>query len=100
MCCGGRRSAWRAGAGALPKHAPAPRTLAAPPPLAAPDAQLQASADAGPFPSVSLRRNGGPIRVAGPVTGRLYAFTQTQPVQAVDLRDAAVLTRSASFRQL
>jgi hypothetical protein len=39
-----------------------------------------------------------PIRVRGPVTGRSYAFQAFGPAQAVDARDAAVLTRNRSFR--
>jgi hypothetical protein len=37
------------------------------------------------------------IRVRGPVTGRRYDFSMTQPTQTVDPRDAAVLTRSGMF---
>jgi hypothetical protein len=40
-----------------------------------------------------------PIRVTGPVTGRWYEFSVDQPAQAVDPRDAAVLTRSGPFRR-
>ncbi len=39
------------------------------------------------------------IRVRGPVTGRQYNFSGTPPAQAVDARDAAVLTRSGLFRR-
>jgi hypothetical protein len=39
------------------------------------------------------------IRVRGPVTGQAYAFSGAQPAQAVDVRDAAVLTRGALFRR-
>jgi hypothetical protein len=38
------------------------------------------------------------IRVWGPVTGRQYDFSGAQPAQAVDPRDAHVLTRSGLFR--
>jgi hypothetical protein len=81
-------------AAAPPAQATAPRTQPAPTP-----AVVTGSAP-GPFPTVSLRRHGAPIRVAGPVTGRLYAFTEAEAIQAVDLRDAAVLARSPSFQQL
>jgi hypothetical protein len=37
------------------------------------------------------------VRVRGPVSGRLYDFSSTQPWQVVDRRDAAVLTRGGLF---
>ncbi|HEX3407502.1 MAG TPA: hypothetical protein VHS81_09715 [Caulobacteraceae bacterium] len=55
---------------------------------------------AGPFSSVQLRREGAPTRVAGPLTGQIYVFTEAEPVQAVDVRDATVLMRSPAFRRL
>jgi hypothetical protein len=39
------------------------------------------------------------IRVRGPVTGRPYEFSGARPAQAVDPRDAAVLTRTGRFRR-
>ena len=38
------------------------------------------------------------MRVRGPVSGRAYDFSPSQPTQAVDARDAAVLTRNSLFR--
>jgi len=38
--------------------------------------------------------------VAGPQTGQIYIFTEAEPVQAVDARDALVLAHSPSFRRL
>jgi hypothetical protein len=50
---------------------------------------------------VNLRyMESSPIRVRGPMTGRQYDFSVAQPTEAVDLRDAAVLTRSALFRRV
>ncbi len=40
-----------------------------------------------------------PILVRGPVTGRLYEFSNAQPVQSVDLRDAETLLRTGFFRR-
>jgi len=54
----------------------------------------------GQFPSVTLRYiESSAIRVRGPVTGRPYDFSVSQPFQAVDVRDAAVFTRNPSFRR-
>ena len=39
-----------------------------------------------------------PIRVQGPVTGRLYEFSGSRPLQSVDSRDAAPLLRMRFFR--
>jgi hypothetical protein len=40
-----------------------------------------------------------PIRVWGPVTGRPYDFSATQPLQSVEARDAAAFTRTSVFRR-
>jgi hypothetical protein len=54
----------------------------------------------GQFPSVTLRYLGpSAIRVRGPTTGRPYEFSMAQPVQAVDVRDAAVLARNSAFQR-
>jgi hypothetical protein len=54
----------------------------------------------GPFPSVTLHyMESSAIRVRGPVTGRPYDFSGSQPFQAVDVRDAAVFTRNGAFRR-
>ena len=94
MCCGSRRSAWRTAAAQPARRAPSQKPLRdsrdeSPPP-----------SPAGPFASVQLRREGAPIRVAGPQTGQIYIFTEAEPVQAVDARDALVLAHSPSFRRL
>jgi hypothetical protein len=44
--------------------------------------------------------DGAAIRVRGPVTGRRYDFSEGQPSQPVDTRDAAVLTRNTGFRRV
>ena len=101
MCCGSRRSAWRA-ASASPQAAtpsvPVRHDVSGRPAAQA-GSPAPVSAHSG-FPSVDLRYSEATeIRVLGPVTGRRYVFSGAQPVQAVDVRDAAILTRNASFRR-
>jgi hypothetical protein len=36
--------------------------------------------------------------VSGSITGRAYAFSGAEPLQEVDVRDAAILARSDRFR--
>ena len=105
MCCGSKRSAWRAASastvrpGPSAQHVVAARNVAAPGPGPG-AATFRASAEAG-FPSVELRyTEAAAIRVRGPVTGRRYDFSSAEPVQPVDVRDAAVLTRNSAFRRL
>lgn len=87
MCCGNKRSALRA---SLPHQ------------VAAPILSRPASSPGGdPFrgTQTSLRYVGSaPLRVPGPVTGRLYEFSSARPVQAVDQRDATSLLRTRLFR--
>jgi hypothetical protein len=40
-----------------------------------------------------------PILVRGPVTGRYYEFSEAQPDQHVDSRDAPQLLRTSFFRR-
>ena len=54
----------------------------------------------GQFPSVALHYiESSPIRLLGPVTGRSYDFSQSEPSHPVDVRDAAVLIRTGPFRR-
>ena len=108
MCCGSRRSAWRsAAASARPAsngpsvrqgtsdgiHVPTTGLRSA-------AAMASNSAQGSSFPSVTLNyTESAAIRVRGPVTGRPYVFSGSQPSQAVDVRDAAVFARNSSFRQ-
>lgn len=39
------------------------------------------------------------VNVRGPVTGRLYQFSQFHPVQSVDARDAVSILKTRLFRQ-
>ncbi len=38
-----------------------------------------------------------PVSVHGPITGKIYRFSPEQPLQDVDVRDAALLSQSAKF---
>jgi len=89
MCCGSRRSALRSLP--TPARAAAGRDHAAGP--AIPRAPTIASV---------VIHYGGPsaIRVKGPVSGRTYDFSAARPAQAVDARDAPVLTRSGVFSRV
>lgn len=40
------------------------------------------------------------VSVRGPVTGQLYQFSQQQPVQPVDERDADSILKTRLFRPL
>src|SRR6266851_4155461 len=43
--------------------------------------------------------NSTTIRMRGPATGRGYTFSAADPVQSVDMRDAAIVLRSGFFRK-
>lgn len=47
-----------------------------------------------------LYRGNGSAQIRGPVTGQIYQFARTQPVQAVDSRDAGLLVRTRLFTQI
>ena len=106
MCCGSRRSAWRSAAaspgpasnGASFRQGASDGVPAAG--LRSAAAMAANSAQASSFPSVTLNyMESAAIRVRGPVTGRPYAFSGSEPSQDVDVRDAAVFARNSSFRQ-
>ena len=100
-CCGqGRPARMPVATPAFPATHPrsaagGPAALRAPP--AAPSA-----APSGPLPpaaSVVLRyTERSPVLVKGAATGRVYAFSQSNPTQYVDARDAAGLLRTRFFR--
>ena len=49
--------------------------------------------------ALNLHYNGQPVMsVRGPVTGNAYEFSEVQPVQPVDSRDARFLLASPLFR--
>lgn len=45
-------------------------------------------------------REQSPIQVRGLATGRVYQFSDKQPVHAVDERDAAALLQTRLFRRV
>ena len=47
-----------------------------------------------------LYRGNGSAQIRGPVSGQIYQFARTQPVQAVDVRDVGLLVRTRLFTQL
>jgi hypothetical protein len=79
-------------------------TRAAPPPTLVVSAPASAApADFAPFgPGVALARlryaGDAPVRLSGPITGRAYTFSGAEPVQDVDVRDAAIFVRSLRSR--
>ena len=96
MCCGSRRSAWRS---ATPAPVAAARRPASGAIAPASSASQAPTTIRGPFPSVVLDYlEDLAVRVRGPVTGQRYDFSPAQPSQAVDARDAVVLTRNSAFR--
>jgi hypothetical protein len=107
MCCGSRRSAWRNAS--VPPKALSTASLVrrgdsekigVPAAGASSSAMTSSISAKGPFPTVTLHYlNFSAISLRGPVTGRSYEFSGSQPFQAVDIRDASVLTRSSSFRR-
>jgi hypothetical protein len=117
MCCGSKRSAIRgsvnvAGSASIVPRAPTinnvPANVSANVPasrtnVVASRGHIRAAAangdlTNGQFPALTIRYlETSPIRVWGPVTRRAYDFSGTQPTQSIDLRDAAVLVRSALF---
>jgi hypothetical protein len=99
MCCGSRRSAWRS---ASASARAAPQSVAGGAPGAVQDRAAAIAPDPArrSFREVMLRyMQPAPIRVWGPVTGRPYDFSAARPVQAVEARDAAALTRTHAFRR-
>jgi hypothetical protein len=97
MCCGNRRSAWRNGQLPLPSSSRATAQSVNATQVPA----LPASAGGwGQLAPVALHyTEATPIRVWGAVTGRAYEFADTETAQAVDPRDAAILTRGGLFRR-
>ena len=98
MCCGQKRMAMRS----VP--APAPQTAAVRQNVSKASSSLPqhlTAADPRLRSPVSIRYlETSPIRVRGPVTGRVYEFSGTRPVQIVEAGDAAALSRTRFFRQI
>jgi hypothetical protein len=102
MCCGSGRAAWRNASSRPRAPAAAARAPGRTPveggapgvygrdPVVSPRVPPTAS-----FHAFVVRYTGAStIRLQGPVTGQPYEFSRAQPIQAVDVRDAAVLVRN------
>ena len=90
MCCGSKRAALRSEATLTPAPAASVSANVIPP-------------DLGPArPGVAMislsYADRAPIRLRGPVTGRAYSFSGSEPVQEVDVRDATIFLRTARLR--
>ena len=96
MCCGQKRTALRS------TMAPPTPQLDNPSGFGTPVSSIQASTAAPAAPQmVNLYYlKTWPERMRGKVTGRVYEFSRSQPVRAVDPRDAAALLRTRFFRQI
>ena len=123
MCCGQKRALLSASQAAVPRRtatlagrlldSAAARTAYLPPPLPdrranrlsrranAPDAVSQDSAAAVAAAStVNLRyTETASIQLRGLVSGHTYRFSDSQPLQAVDVRDSAALLQTRFFRR-
>lgn len=97
MCCGSRRATWRLASVSTrqPREANAPA-----PHLSGPTKRAPAIIAAGPGVTVTKLRyaDSTPIRLRGPITRRAYDFSDADPVQEVDVRDAAIFVRSLRSR--
>jgi hypothetical protein len=102
MCCGNRRSAWRATTGASSQATAARRAAGV---TSTPDISPAAPASGkglswGQLTPVALHCTAQlPLRIWGAVTGRAYEFSDAEAVLPVDPRDAAILTRGYFFRR-
>lgn len=102
MCCGSRRSTWRAAsapASVSNARTGESRQLG---PQSTPSRPLMAAGRTlvGQHHDVKVDYTGpSTFRVHGPVTGRAYVFSRTDPSQSVDVRDASVLLHNTSFRR-
>ena len=123
MCCGQKRAALRSSSAATTRG-PSPGVPRSMPPqgfrpqsyqppqvqtVSRPTSNLVArlsppparvASPSSPNGSVIVRYvEHSPIRVQGSQTGRMYEFSGQQPIQAVDMRDAASLLATRFFRR-
>ena len=120
MCCGQKRAALTTHPSPAPREIPnLRRGTSAETGLRAAFASAPRQAVQGPRPTASAApaitppnppvpkdtsvyvqyREQSPIQVRGLATGRVYQFSGTQPVQAVDERDASALLQTRLFRR-
>jgi len=104
-CCGQKRAEIRNAPQTEPSEPTPPLAPSTAPPTASaagPAAfAVRPTPAQAPSPAVSTRIRYvevSPILVHGPATGRRYAFSGADPVQAVDARDAEGLLRTRFFR--
>ena len=99
-CCGQLRSAFRLESAGTPTVPTSPsRTPPSPNPNAPPPSTHRPVLNAGPTtPGVILHyTQETPVLVRGPVSGREYRFSRSDPNHAVDARDADTLIRTGLF---
>ena len=98
-CCGQHRETQRAPASAVhPSAVTSPPNANAQPVLAGREFMWSPASVALAGHGIQLRyRERAPVRVRGPVTGRIYAFSVAQSMQVVDARDADGLLRTRMF---
>lgn len=97
-CCGQGRTKLQSTALVVPRkvitqHGPESRTLPR-------DTSLSPAPLVRGHSGITLRYlERSPILVQGSVTGQHYRFSETQPIQVVDRRDAESLLRTRFFRR-
>jgi hypothetical protein len=95
MCCGRKRLAWRSTSVAAPAQMTAAPGMISPGQVQRPN--LGPTGPGITFTRLRYRDN-SLVRLRGPVTGQAYTFSAAEPIQEVDVRDAAILVRSARCR--
>ena len=86
----------------IPSAVPPAMPNAPPPSASSPATTLQNSATtvAPDCASIQLQyKEQSPIQVRGLATGHVYVFSGSQPVQVIDVRDAAALLQTRFFRR-
>jgi hypothetical protein len=98
-CCGQHRDAMRAPASKVhPSSVASPLNASVRPALVGHGPMWNPASLALAGRGIQLHcRERVPVRVRGPVTGRIYEFSAAQPVQVVDARDADGLLRTRLF---
>ena len=124
MCCGQKRALLSASQAVVPRRtvrfaerpidSAATRTAYVPPPMpdwrpnrvsppaSSPDAMPQnsAAATATDRSTVNLRyTEQASIQLRGLISGRMYRFSDSQPLQTVDVRDSVALLQTRFFRR-
>jgi hypothetical protein len=90
MCCGQKRRALAGGAISYPRTAVQTQS-------SRPAESVPVSGESSMVSLLYTRQS--PIQIRGTVSGQLYHFSSSAPVQAVDPRDLMALLRTRLFRQ-